>query len=196
MNLDGLYVRTRLNMKRFTCAFAALVLFVVFGGKLVWNSWELVFGAGSFIVAVPMLAMMAITHFDAWVCIMSFSSLSHSLSSFWARWIQWTSNHTWLYWWMQEARGWPDLDSSAAFNDRKTQATAFLQATTTLQKCYSFGVALESSTFSKKSLLSAYRYIYPLHVYQVGLTTTKRAKWKERITVARRVGSKIIETSR
>lgn len=65
MNLDGLYVRTRLNMKRFTCAFAALVLFVVFGGKLVWNSWELVFGAGSFIVAVPMLAMMAITHFDA-----------------------------------------------------------------------------------------------------------------------------------
>jgi len=63
--LNGLYVRTRLNKDRCICAFASLVLFVVLGGKLVWNSWELVFGAGSFIVAVPMLAMMAITHFDA-----------------------------------------------------------------------------------------------------------------------------------
>jgi hypothetical protein len=42
-----------------------LTLFVILGGKLVWNSWEVVFGAGSFFVAIPMLVMMAITHFEA-----------------------------------------------------------------------------------------------------------------------------------
>jgi hypothetical protein len=42
-----------------------LTLFVIFGGKLVWNSWEVVFGAGSFIVAIPMLAMTAITYSEA-----------------------------------------------------------------------------------------------------------------------------------
>jgi hypothetical protein len=45
--------------------FAGLMIFVVLGGKLVWNSWEIVFGAGSFFVAIPMLAMMAITFTEA-----------------------------------------------------------------------------------------------------------------------------------
>jgi hypothetical protein len=41
------------------------MLFVISGGKLVWNSWEVVFGAGSFIVAIPMLVMAAVTYFES-----------------------------------------------------------------------------------------------------------------------------------
>jgi hypothetical protein len=65
LRLNGLYVRTRLNISRGICMCVGLTLFVILGGKLVWNSWEVVFGAGSFFVAIPMLVMMAITHFEA-----------------------------------------------------------------------------------------------------------------------------------
>jgi hypothetical protein len=41
--------------------FIVLMLSVVLGGKLVWDSWEIVFGAGSFFVAIPMLVMAVIT---------------------------------------------------------------------------------------------------------------------------------------
>jgi hypothetical protein len=44
---------------------SGLTMLVTLGGKLVWNSWEIVFGAGSFFVAIPMLAMAAITYSDA-----------------------------------------------------------------------------------------------------------------------------------
>jgi hypothetical protein len=62
--LDGLYLSTRLNISRGICVLSGLVILVVLGGKLVWNSWEVVFGAGSFLVAIPMLAMAAITYFE------------------------------------------------------------------------------------------------------------------------------------
>jgi hypothetical protein len=65
LKLDGLYVKTRLNIRKGICMCVGLTLFVVLGGKLVWNSWEVVFGAGSFFVAIPMLVMMAVTHFEA-----------------------------------------------------------------------------------------------------------------------------------
>jgi hypothetical protein len=65
MSLAGLYLRTRLKIWKAICVCVGLVLFVVLGGKLVWNSWEIVFGAGSFVVATPLLAMSAITYFEA-----------------------------------------------------------------------------------------------------------------------------------
>jgi hypothetical protein len=63
--LGGLFLRTRLNTSKGICFFVVLTLSVILGGKLVWNSWEIVFGAGSFVVAIPMLAMTAITYFEA-----------------------------------------------------------------------------------------------------------------------------------
>jgi hypothetical protein len=56
---------TRLNVIRGICVLSGLTMLVTLGGKLVWNSWEIVFGAGSFFVAIPMLAMAAITYSDA-----------------------------------------------------------------------------------------------------------------------------------
>jgi hypothetical protein len=61
LSLDGLYISTRINIRRGIYIFVVLMLFVVLGGKLVWDSWEIVFGAGSFFVAIPMLVMAAIT---------------------------------------------------------------------------------------------------------------------------------------
>jgi hypothetical protein len=65
LSLNGLYLKTRFNISRGIYVFVGLMIFVVLGGKLVWNSWEIVFGAGSFFVAIPMLAMMAITFTEA-----------------------------------------------------------------------------------------------------------------------------------
>jgi hypothetical protein len=61
LTLHGLYISTRINIRRGICMFIVLMLSVVLGGKLVWDSWEIVFGAGSFFVAIPMLAMAVIT---------------------------------------------------------------------------------------------------------------------------------------
>ncbi|OAL05398.1 hypothetical protein IQ06DRAFT_68332 [Phaeosphaeriaceae sp. SRC1lsM3a] len=65
LSLEGLYLRTRLNISKGIFVCVGLILLTILGGKLIWNSWEIVFGAGSFIVAIPMLAMTAITFFDA-----------------------------------------------------------------------------------------------------------------------------------
>jgi hypothetical protein len=65
LSLGGLFLRTRLNISKGICISLGLILFVVLGGKLVWNSWEIVFGAGSFVVAIPMLAMTVITYLEA-----------------------------------------------------------------------------------------------------------------------------------
>jgi hypothetical protein len=37
---------------------------VVAGGKLFWGSWEVVFGAGSFIVALPMLVLTMLSYYE------------------------------------------------------------------------------------------------------------------------------------
>jgi hypothetical protein len=65
LSLHGLFLKTRLITSKGIFICVGLIAFVILGGKLVWNSWEIVFGAGSFIVAIPMLAMTAITYYEA-----------------------------------------------------------------------------------------------------------------------------------
>ena len=41
-----------------------ILLCVVAGGKLYWGTWEIVFGAGSFFIALPMLALTLLSHYE------------------------------------------------------------------------------------------------------------------------------------
>lgn len=64
LKLGGLYEETAWDISRFFYVFVGIVLIVIIGGKLIWRSWDIVFGAGSFCVAVPMLFLAAITYHD------------------------------------------------------------------------------------------------------------------------------------
>jgi hypothetical protein len=62
LKLNGLYVETVWSVSRCMSVFAVLLLCVVAGGKLIWGSWEIVFGAGSFFVTLPMLVLTALSY--------------------------------------------------------------------------------------------------------------------------------------
>jgi hypothetical protein len=64
LELDGLYVKEGWKIKRCFCIFGTLLVLVLFGGKLIWGSWEVVFGAGSFFIAVPMLVLAGLSYSD------------------------------------------------------------------------------------------------------------------------------------
>jgi hypothetical protein len=64
LELDGLYVETAWCPRKCLYVFLGILLSVVIGGKLFWGSWEVTFGAGSFIVALPMLVLTVLSHYD------------------------------------------------------------------------------------------------------------------------------------
>lgn len=64
LELDGLYVETAWCPRKCLCVFLGILLSVVIGGKIFWGSWEVVFGAGSFIVALPMLLLTVLNYYD------------------------------------------------------------------------------------------------------------------------------------
>jgi hypothetical protein len=41
-----------------------ILICVVAVGKLFWGTWEIVFGAGSFFVALPMLALSLLSYYE------------------------------------------------------------------------------------------------------------------------------------
>ena len=64
--LNGLYVETKLDRIRCVYVFLGILLCVIAGGRLVWGTWEIVFGAGSFLVALPMLLLTLLSHYEMW----------------------------------------------------------------------------------------------------------------------------------
>lgn len=62
--LNGLYVETKLDRIRCVYVFLGILLCVTAGGRLVWGTWEIVFGAGSFFVALPMLVLTLLSHYE------------------------------------------------------------------------------------------------------------------------------------
>lgn len=65
LKLNGLYVETVWSVSRCIYVFISLLLSVIGGEKLIWGSWETIFGAGSFIVALPMLALTALSYYES-----------------------------------------------------------------------------------------------------------------------------------
>jgi hypothetical protein len=66
VKLNGLYVETKLDRIRCVYVFLGILLCVIAGGRLVWGTWEIVFGAGSFLVALPMLLLTLLSHYEMW----------------------------------------------------------------------------------------------------------------------------------
>lgn len=66
IKLNGLYVETKLDRIRCLSVFLGILLCVIAGGRLVWGTWEIVFGAGSFLVALPMLVLTLLSHYEMW----------------------------------------------------------------------------------------------------------------------------------
>jgi uncharacterized integral membrane protein len=64
LELDGLYVETAWCPRKCLCVFLGIFSSVVIGGKLVGVSWEVIFGAGSFIVALLMLILTVLSWYD------------------------------------------------------------------------------------------------------------------------------------
>lgn len=64
LKLNGLYIETQWDWIRWIGVFMCIILCTVAVGKLVWNSWEVVFGAGSFMITLPMLALTAMSYFE------------------------------------------------------------------------------------------------------------------------------------
>jgi hypothetical protein len=62
--LNGLYVETKLDRIRCVYVFLGILLCVIAGGRLVWSTWEIVFGAGSFFVALLMLALTLLSYYE------------------------------------------------------------------------------------------------------------------------------------
>lgn len=56
-DVHGLYVEECVDPRRFLYVSFALVSIAVVLGKLIWTGWEIVFGAGSFLVALAMLLL-------------------------------------------------------------------------------------------------------------------------------------------
>ena len=51
--------------KKCLYVFLGILLSVVTGGKFFWGSWEVIFGAGSFIVALSMLVLTVLSYYNA-----------------------------------------------------------------------------------------------------------------------------------
>jgi hypothetical protein len=64
LEIGGLYVETAWCPKKCLFVFLGILLSVVTGGKIFWGSWEITFGAGSFIVALPMLVLTVLSHYN------------------------------------------------------------------------------------------------------------------------------------
>ncbi|XP_014550299.1 hypothetical protein COCVIDRAFT_43137 [Bipolaris victoriae FI3] len=64
LELGGLYVETAWCPRKCLYAFLGILFSVLTGGKLFWGSWEVIFGAGSFIVALPMLVLTVLSCYD------------------------------------------------------------------------------------------------------------------------------------
>ncbi|KAH6637809.1 hypothetical protein C7974DRAFT_374445 [Boeremia exigua] len=64
LELHGLYVETAWCPRKCLCVFLGILLSVVIGGKVFWGSWEIIFGAGSFIVALLMLVLTVLNLYD------------------------------------------------------------------------------------------------------------------------------------
>jgi hypothetical protein len=62
LELDGLYAKETWKIRRCLYISGALVVLVILGGKFIWGTWEIVFGAGSFFVAVPMLILTVLSY--------------------------------------------------------------------------------------------------------------------------------------
>lgn len=60
----GLHIRETWKVERICAVAAVLVAVVVMAGKVFWASWEVVFGAGSFFVAVPMLILAVLSYYE------------------------------------------------------------------------------------------------------------------------------------
>ncbi|EUC31186.1 hypothetical protein COCCADRAFT_38702 [Bipolaris zeicola 26-R-13] len=66
LELTGLYVETAWCPVKSGTAFLSILLpSIVIGGRFFWGSWEVAFGAGSFIIALPMLALAVLNRYDA-----------------------------------------------------------------------------------------------------------------------------------
>ncbi|XP_014554781.1 hypothetical protein COCVIDRAFT_39392 [Bipolaris victoriae FI3] len=66
LELTGLYVETAWCPVKSGIAFLSILLpSIVIGGRFFWGSWEVAFGAGSFIIALPMLALAVLSRYDA-----------------------------------------------------------------------------------------------------------------------------------
>jgi hypothetical protein len=60
----GLYIETCFDTTRLLCTTLVLLILVTVLGRLAWGSWDIVFGAGSFCVAIPMLVLTALSYPD------------------------------------------------------------------------------------------------------------------------------------
>jgi hypothetical protein len=58
----GHYIETCFDTTRLLCTTIILLILVIILGKLAWGSWDIVFGAGSFFVAIPMLVLTALSY--------------------------------------------------------------------------------------------------------------------------------------
>ncbi|USP82663.1 hypothetical protein yc1106_09937 [Curvularia clavata] len=64
LQLDGLYIETTWDPIKCLYVFLGLLICAVVLGKLCWGSWEITFGAGSFLVALPMLVLTVFSYYD------------------------------------------------------------------------------------------------------------------------------------
>ncbi|KAJ5059265.1 hypothetical protein J3E74DRAFT_346147 [Bipolaris maydis] len=65
LELDGLYVETAWCPVKSLIAFlSTLFSSVIIGGIFFWGSWEIIFGAGSFILALLMLVLTVLSRYD------------------------------------------------------------------------------------------------------------------------------------
>lgn len=60
----GLHIQESWKVERICTIGVFLIAMVVLVGRVVWGSWDIVFGAGSFLVAVPMLILAIISYDD------------------------------------------------------------------------------------------------------------------------------------
>ena len=60
----GLYIETCFDTTRLLCTTLILLILVIILGKLAWGSWDIVFGAGSFFIAIPILVLVTLSYTD------------------------------------------------------------------------------------------------------------------------------------
>ena len=64
LKMRGLYIETCFDTTRLLRTTLILLVLVVIFGKLAWGSWDIVFGAGSFFVAIPILVLTTLSYTD------------------------------------------------------------------------------------------------------------------------------------
>lgn len=60
----GLYVETCFDGLKAALSALALLIIVLVVGMMVWGSWNIVFGAGSFFVTIPILVLTVFSYSD------------------------------------------------------------------------------------------------------------------------------------